>query len=190
MRKVIEFWWIPVLLFAGWLALSQRDATIKYKILADQRIAEVKEAVRVVQRADSIMAARDSAARLERLAWQHERERAKAEEAKAKVHTKQVLDSLAATLTIDQQAQLSRIVTGYETQLALKDIQIKSLDNQVYSLEKQLVVKDSVLSNYRRLTDSLVHVWIKAERAAKPTTWKKITNAAPWIIAGGVLIFK
>lgn len=170
--------------------MKQHEEAVKYKALSEQRIKDVKEFVSHVKSLDSSMALRDSAIAKERRQFAQERDKLRLEEARAKLRTKEAIDELAKTLTADQQLSLSHITAGYEEQLALRDSQMVLLKADISLLSSQVTQKDSLLELNRRLTDSLVRVWLRAERNDEPKLKDKILKAAPWAIVAVVAIFK
>jgi len=187
---VRKYWWGPVAVIFLMVWMAQHDKVVKYRALSEQRIEEVQEAIAIVRRADSAMQARDSAAVETRKAFQAEIQHLRMEGAQARLRTNEAIDSLAETLTESQREQLAQVVAGFEDQLAAKDDEISIMRMDLQLAQTQIAEKDSVLKAYRANTDSLVRVWLRAERAGRPTMIDQVKHALPVVFAVGVLIFK
>lgn len=157
-------WWLPVLVLLGWLWLKEHDEKVLYRAQAEQRIEEVQEAVKVLKQLDSSVKAQDSSLQVQRKQLQADREARRMEEARARLRTTEAVAALQATLDSSQQVLLASVVAGYEHRLELKDQQLVDLTRELRIADSQIVIRDSLIAQQNRMVDSLVNVWLRAEK--------------------------
>ncbi len=182
-------WIYFALVGVGLMWLRAHDAKVRYQVLADERIRQVKAVGTTLDSAIKRLDMKDSLIAHQALIIRSKDSAAVVAIATARRSTQVVVRNLRESLDVAQATQLDSVVAGYERQIAGYKEQIQNGAKLLMLEQSRVASRDSVIGQMRDSLNSVITRYIEAENRGQSQP-SLVMKYGPWAIAAAALFIR